>query len=133
MKNEEIDKLDFNNWPLPNNILVEIGRVSALWNVLETLLTLCIGKLSGYDIKDPRSFILIVHSSFPQKLDILSSLCDYCLFPKCWDSPSVKNRTNISEIELLKYLQPKIFKVLVPVSHSLNDTYLIVQPFSECV
>ncbi len=77
MKDEEISKIDFDNWPLPNEVLIEIGRVSALWSSLESLLMLLIGKLAGFNqINDPMPFILLNHSSFPQKLDMLGALCE---------------------------------------------------------
>jgi len=77
MKNDNLRKLDFSNWPLSDEYLVEIGRVSALWASLESLLNLCIGKLAGFDNpSDPSAFILINHSSFPQRLDILSTFCE---------------------------------------------------------
>ncbi len=77
MKNDQIEKIDFSNWPLPDNYLIEIGRITAQWASLESFLNLCIGKLAGFDeIFDPKPFILVNHSSIPQKLDILSSLCE---------------------------------------------------------
>jgi hypothetical protein len=77
MKNGEIDKIDFSNWPLPDSYLVEIGRLISVWNAMETFLRSCIGKLTGFDeLMDPKPFILVNHSSFPQKLDMLSSLCE---------------------------------------------------------
>lgn len=80
MKNEDVRKLNFDNWPLPDKYLVEIGRVSALWASLESLLNMCIGKLAGFnELNDPSVFILINHSSFPQRLDIMSTFCEqYC-------------------------------------------------------
>jgi len=77
MKNDDLRKLNFRNWPLSDEYLVEIGRVSALWASLESLLDLCIGKLAGFDdLSNPSAFILINHSSFPQRLDILSTFCE---------------------------------------------------------
>ena len=77
MKNTELENLDFENWPLPNDYLVELGRVAALWASLESFLNLCIGKLAGFDeASDPKPFILVNHSSIPQKFDILSTLCE---------------------------------------------------------
>jgi|SRR3989344_4019289 len=77
MKNDDVLKLNFNGWPLPDSYLLEIGRVAALWATLESFLNLCIGKLAGFnDLNDPKAFILVTHSSFPQRLDILSALCE---------------------------------------------------------
>lgn len=65
------------DWPLPEEFLIEIGRLSALWGSLEGALNFSIGKLSGFDdLSDPIPFILTVHSSFPQRLDILGALCE---------------------------------------------------------
>ena len=64
-------------WPLPDEFLIEIGRVSALWASLESLLNTLLGKLAGFDVlDDARPFILVVHSSFPQRLDMLGALCE---------------------------------------------------------
>lgn len=77
MKNEEIQKLDFSRWPLPDEFLIELGRVSALWAGLEGLLNMCLGKLSGFnDLNNPMPFILVTHASMPQRLDMLSALCE---------------------------------------------------------
>lgn len=77
MKNDGVLKLNFDGWPLPDQYLLEIGRVAALWAILESSLNLCIGKLAGFnDLNDPKPFILVTHSSFPQRLDILSALCE---------------------------------------------------------
>ena len=77
MTNEEIRQLNFDGWPLSNEYLIEIGRVSSLWASLESLLNLCIGKLAGFDdLNDPKAFILINHASFPQRVDMLSTFCE---------------------------------------------------------
>ena len=77
MTNEEVRKLNFAGWPLPDDYLIEIGRLTSLWASLENFLNLCIGKLAGFDeLNDPKPFILINHSSFPQRLDMLSTLCE---------------------------------------------------------
>jgi hypothetical protein len=76
MKDEEVLKLRFDGWPLPDTYLIELGRITALWGVLESLLNVCLGKLAGFnDLTDPTPFILLTHSSFPQRLDMLGSLC----------------------------------------------------------
>ena len=92
MKNDELKRLDFTGWPLPDAWLIEIGRVSALWASLETFLNICIGKLAGFnDQADPKPFILVYHSSVPQKIDMLGSLCEHLApgFPHLADSGTV--------------------------------------------
>src|SRR3954471_3632430 len=76
MKAIDVDQLQFKDWPLPENWLTEIGRIATLWSSLEGHLDLCLGKLAGFDsLGDFRPFVLLRHSSFPQKLDALSALC----------------------------------------------------------
>ena len=59
MKHEEVLKLNLKSWPLPDDYLIELGRVAALWATLETFLNMCIGKLAGFnDINDAKPFIL---------------------------------------------------------------------------
>ena len=75
MKQEEIKKIQFGNWPLPEEVCTELGRMQALWGTLESALLIYIGKLAGYDkLYDMRPYILLNHTTFQQKLDILSSL-----------------------------------------------------------
>jgi hypothetical protein len=77
MKEEEIDELDFGKWPLPPEYLQEIGRVTALWSSLESFLNLALAKLAGFNnLEDPKPFIIFVHLSFPQRLDIMGALCE---------------------------------------------------------
>jgi len=65
-------------WPLPDEFLIELGRISASWVALESYLDLCLGKLAGYNaLLDVRPFIVLRHSSFPQKLDAFEALCDF--------------------------------------------------------
>lgn len=78
MKDEELGQLKLDGWPLSSEYLIEIGRVSILWAELEALLNVCVGKLAGFDHEDQRWFVLVNHSSFPQRLDMLGSLCE-CL------------------------------------------------------
>jgi len=75
-----IPKFDKKDWPAPDEYLLELGRVSALWASLETQLDIGLGELAGFnDMADPRPFILVRHTSFPQKLDMLSALCKLLL------------------------------------------------------
>lgn len=77
MKNKDIMKFNIDNWPLPNEYLLEIGRIAALWATLESHLNLIIGNLAGFDVlNDPTPFILLTHTSFPQRIDMLSTLCE---------------------------------------------------------
>ena len=63
--------------PLPDEYLIELGRITALWASLESMLNMCLGKLAGFDpLTDPTPFILITHTSFPQRLDMLGALCE---------------------------------------------------------
>lgn len=77
MKKEEIENINFEGWPLPNEYLIEIGRVAMLWSSLDAFLNISIGKLAGFNLSDPKYFILVNHSSFPQKLDMLGALCEH--------------------------------------------------------
>jgi hypothetical protein len=77
MHKEEIAALDFSGWPVPDKFLIEIGRVAALWASLESFLNVCIQKLVGFnDLNDPTPFILLAHTNFPQRLDMLGALCE---------------------------------------------------------
>jgi len=94
MKDNEVLKLNFDGWPIPDEYLRELGRVAALWASLESFLNICIGKLSGFnDQNDLTPFILVTHSSFPQRLDILSTLCEH-LVPSF---PTLKNYKAVVE------------------------------------
>ena len=63
------------NWPLPNEYMVELGRISALYGVLENTVNIGISKLAGYSgVYDYRSAIMLAHSNFQQRVDILSTL-----------------------------------------------------------
>lgn len=65
------------NWPLPDEWLVELGRLAACWSTFENMLDLYLGKVAGFDsLTDPRPYILLKHSSFPQKVDALCALCE---------------------------------------------------------
>jgi hypothetical protein len=65
------------NYPVPDRFLVEIGRISALWATLESSLNMGLGKLAGFnELNHPAPFILITHSSFQQRLDMLSTFCE---------------------------------------------------------
>ena len=78
---QEMDRHDLpNDWPAPDDILLELGRLTALWGVLETTVDIAISKLAGYEANlDYRALIMVVHSSFRQKIDIAETLCEQLL------------------------------------------------------
>ena len=62
---------------LPYEWLIELGRLSAEWAAFEQWLNLMIQKVAGFnDPFDGTFSILVIHSSFPQRLDMLASLCE---------------------------------------------------------
>ena len=62
---------------LPDDWLIELGKVVKAWITFEKLFDLMLQKLAGYnDPFDPTFTILTAHSSFPQRLDMFKSLCD---------------------------------------------------------
>ncbi len=77
MSDDEVRGLKLDGWPLPDRYLCELGRVAALWTALESFLNFCIGKLAGFEVNDPKWFILVAHANFPQRLDIFGALCEH--------------------------------------------------------
>jgi len=70
------------DWPAPNDYLLELGRMTTIWGTLESAVNLAISKFAGYQSPlDFRAFILVAHSNFQQRVDIISSLCEQ-LLPK---------------------------------------------------
>jgi hypothetical protein len=105
MKDEEITSLDFSGLPIPDEFLTEIGRITILWARLESLLNICLGKLAGFDEPvDYRAFILITHTSFPQRLDSFSALCEqlHPQYPELADYKKV-----VSEIKAAQAIRNK--------------------------
>ena len=69
--------MNFNpNWPLPDDYLLELGRMVSVWGSLESTTALAIARLAGYDSPtDPRALTMVAHSNFQQRVDIVSALC----------------------------------------------------------
>jgi len=64
------------NFPAPDEYLLELGRITALWGSLESSIDLAISKLSGFgESSNWRFHVLIAHSNFKQRVDILETLC----------------------------------------------------------
>jgi len=80
------NKLEFrDNWPAPNDYLLELGRMTTIWGSLESLVTLAISKFAGYPgVLDQRALIMVTDSTFRQRVDIISSLCEWLIpeYPK---------------------------------------------------
>jgi len=77
MNEDQIRKLKFDGWPLADDYLIELGRITALWGCLDSFLTMSVEKLAGFnEFNDPTPFILLAHTNFPQRLDMLGALCE---------------------------------------------------------
>lgn len=64
------------NCPAPDDYLLELGRITALWGSLETSVNNAINYLSGIEKSDHwRVSILTAHSNFKQRVDIIKTLC----------------------------------------------------------
>ena len=61
---------------LPDDYLVEIGKISVQWSALEMIFELCSVKLSGMDSNDERPWAIFAHMSFPQRLDAFGAMID---------------------------------------------------------
>ena len=70
-------KYDFpENFPAPDEYLLELGRVTALWGSLESSVNNAINYLSGIENQDHwRVSVLTAHSNFKQRVDVIQTLC----------------------------------------------------------
>lgn len=59
---------------LPNEYLIEIGRVTVRWAFLESILDLCLIKLAGLNVQHSTSLVIFNHMTFPLKIDVLGAL-----------------------------------------------------------
>jgi len=67
------------DWPLPNEFMLELGRISITWSSLESMVNISISKLAGYsDRYDFRAGIMLAHSNFKQRIEILETLFEQC-------------------------------------------------------
>lgn len=74
-----MEPIDFKeNWPIPEEYMVELGRITCLYGGLENVVNVSINKLVGYsEAYDFRSAIMLAHSNFQQRVDILSTLLEW--------------------------------------------------------
>jgi hypothetical protein len=94
------------NWPAPNQYLLELGRMTTIWATLESTVNLAIGKLAGYSTTaDFRALILVAHSNFQQRVDIISSLCERLApeYPQLASYKSVIAKVQLAQKERNKY------------------------------
>ncbi|MDP2606992.1 MAG: hypothetical protein Q8S00_31020 [Deltaproteobacteria bacterium] len=70
------------NWPAPNDYLLELGRMTTVWGSLESAVNIAISRFAGFQSPlDFRAVIMVAHSNFQQRVNIISSLCEQ-LVPK---------------------------------------------------
>lgn len=74
--------------------------MTTLWGTLETTVNVAISKLAGYEkALDYRAVIMVAHSTFQQRVDIVSALCDQLLleFPNLSDYKHVVGRIKAAQ------------------------------------
>lgn len=65
------------NFPAPDEHLLELGRITALWGSLEKSVNTAINYLSGIQPEARwRVSVLTAHSNFKQRVDIIETLCN---------------------------------------------------------
>ena len=79
-------------YDIPDEYLVEIGRVTVRWSLLESVLDLCLIKLAGKDILEKRSQIIFNHMAFPMKLDVMGAFVSTLLpgYPALSGFPAIQ-------------------------------------------
>ena len=111
------------HWPAPNEYLLELGRMTSIWGILESLVTVAISKLAGFQSTsvDDRALIMVVHSSFPQKINIISSLCDW-LLP---EFPNLQNyKAVILKLEEAQKIRNKFAHNAITLNEGSSDVTL---------
>lgn len=66
--------------------------MTTIWGTLESSINIAISKFAGYEsLLDYRALIMVAHSNFQQKVDIISTLCEQLLpeYPRLKDYKSV--------------------------------------------
>jgi hypothetical protein len=80
------------NWPAPDDYLLELGRMTAIWGTLESAVNVAISKFAGYQSPlDYRALIMVAHSNFQQRVDIISALCEQLVpeYPRLKDYKAI--------------------------------------------
>ena len=98
---------EFNpNWPVPDEYLLELGRMVCVWGSLESMSAVAISKLAGYDSPtDPRALTMVAHSNFQQRVDVIGALCGQLVeqFPQLKDYESVIKKIKAAQGGRNKY------------------------------
>lgn len=71
----------------------------SVWGSLEAYMNVAISKLAGYEvIMDRRALIMVAHSTFQQRVDIVSTLCEQLVpqFPRLGGYKSVVSKIRAS-------------------------------------
>ena len=100
------------NWPAPDAYLLELGRMTSLWGSLESTVNLAISLLAGYAVPfDYRSVILIAHSNFQQRVDMVSALCEELKpdFPHLASYKTVIKKVELAQKARNKYAHNAVF------------------------
>ena len=87
------------------------GRTRTVLSSLERLLNLCIGKLAGFnELIDPTPFILLAPASFPQRLHMLSTLCEQLSpqEPKLQDYRAVVSKLETAQRGRTRFMHNRI-------------------------
>ena len=72
----DIKHLDIDGWPLPNDYLVEVGRIALLWARLEKFVSNAVANFVGFEnLADPKAYIVFTSPSFERNLELLEKLC----------------------------------------------------------
>lgn len=72
----------------------------SVWGSLEAYMNVAISKLAGYEvIMDRRALIMVAHSTFQQRVDIVSTLCEQLVpeFPRLGDYKSVVSKIRAAQ------------------------------------
>ncbi|WP_330215973.1 hypothetical protein [Pseudomonas sp. AM8] len=72
-----MERLEFaSDQPIPDEYLLELGRMTATWTRLEFGLNFVISRLMGFDRYDVRPVIAFAHANFQQRVEVFAALCD---------------------------------------------------------
>lgn len=107
-------RLDFpQDTPAPNDYMLEIGRMTVYWGCLENEINIAINSLAGYDSGiDFRALILIAHSNFQQRINMVGALCEQLLpsYPKLGNYKKIIAKIEAAQKARNKYAHNAVIK-----------------------